>query len=428
MLGNFSKFTNMLLTPPDIQSRRASLVSLHMLSHEQTRWVSVVGARPQFVKLAALCRAIEKHNSTKFPLIQHRIVHTGQHYDSDMTDAFFAELNIPEPAYNLGVHSCCFGQQVGQMLELLEPVITSERPDWLLVYGDTNSTLSGALVGARLGIPVAHVEAGCRSYRASMPEEQNRVLTDHLSRLLLVPTEKAADNLRREGIGIPDDPLHRRIAWVGDTMLDALQASIDTAEQHSTKLQALGLNDREYYLLTLHRAENTVKPEALERVLDALATLSLPLIFPVHPRTRKVLSAATNLQNSSNLRVISPLSYLEMLILEKHAKAILTDSGGVQKEAFYLQVPCVTLREETEWPETIAVGANHLAGTHPERILSALRLPFPDLSACRQPFGVGDASNKTVDEILALSSVSIQLPATSSATWTVGSPGERVTP
>lgn len=368
---------------------------------ETVRWLSVVGARPQFVKLAPFCQAIERHNAAGVgQQIDHSIVHTGQHYDGNMTDCFFEQMRIPQPDFNLEVGSGSPGKQLGSMLERLESVIATDRPTWIIVYGDTNSTLAGAMIAAQLGISLAHIEAGCRSYKPDMPEERNRVLADHLSQLLLVPSDHAAENLSREGIGTPNDPLPRRVVWIGDTMFDALIASLDNAEFHSREtLERFGLKDKEYYLLTLHRANNTESPEILERVLAVLQNLSLPVIFPVHPRTRKLLSGPGT-HNPSSLHLVSPVGYQDMLALEKHAQAILTDSGGVQKEALYVHVPCVTLRQETEWPETVSLGANRLVGTDPDAILSALTLPFPGLDGLPSPFGDGHACENAVEQIL----------------------------
>ncbi len=366
------------------------------------RWVSIVGARPQFIKLAPLCRAIEAHNQAgRVPLIEHRILHTGQHYDREMAELFFVQLRIPEPQYNLEVGSGSHGEQLSRMLERLEPVLVKEKPDWIVVYGDTNSTLAGALLAARMFIPLAHVEAGCRSYNRRIPEEQNRVVTDHLSQLLLAPTQSTVENLWREGIGVPNDPLRRTVAFVGDVMYDALIANLKLAERRVRKnLEEFGLEKDRFYLLTLHRAENTDQPERLQSILDTLETLDLPVLFPVHPRTRKVLSEARISLNNGNIRIVPPLGYLDMLALEKQARKILTDSGGVQKEAFYFKVPCVTLREETEWPETVELGANRITGIDRNKILDAVRAPYPSFQTSASVFGAGKACERVLDELL----------------------------
>lgn len=381
-----------------------------------TTWVSVVGARPQFVKLAPVCRAIEGHNrSGGAPQIQHRIIHTGQHYERELADVFFEHMDIPRPDTNLAVGSGTHATQIARMLERLEPILMAERPAWVMVYGDTNSTLAGALVAARLQLPIAHVEAGCRSADMSMPEEQTRVVADHLSSLLLAPSEEALRNLRREGIGVADDPRKRRTTLVGDVMYDALLQNLDIAAERSAEsLERLRLKSRGYYLLTLHRAENTSDARRLRSLLDAVGSLDSPVLFPVHPRTREVLAAAGASLNGQ-LRPVSPLGYLEMLGIEKHARAILTDSGGVQKEAFFLGVPCVTLRERTEWPETVEAGANRLAGTDAARIRGALENGRARSAWPATAYGSGDASTKIVTELLKGGRVSVPREAASKA-------------
>jgi UDP-GlcNAc3NAcA epimerase len=287
------------------------------------------------------------------------------------------------------------------MLERMEPVLLKERPDWVIVYGDTNSTLAGALLAARLFIPLAHVEAGCRSNNRRIPEEQNRVVTDHLSQLLLAPTQSTVENLWREGIGLPNDPLRRTVAFTGDIMYDALIANLKLAERRvDENLAEFGLEKEKFYLLTLHRAENTDRPRRLRSILRALEALDLPVLFPVHPRTRKALSAAGGSLNNGNIRIVPPIGYLDMLSLEKHARKILTDSGGVQKEAFYLKVPCVTLREETEWPETVEFGANRTTGVDTNKILEAVRAPHPSFERGASIFGAGEARKRILDELL----------------------------
>jgi UDP-GlcNAc3NAcA epimerase len=362
--------------------------------------LSIVGARPQFIKLAPVCRAIEAHNQTSERKIEHTIVHTGQHYDHEMAELFFTQLRVPEPSYNLGVGSGSHAEQLSRVVERLEPVLIKERADWVIIYGDTNSTLGGALTAAKLGMPLAHVEAGCRSYKRSMPEEQNRVVADHLSQMLLAPSSAAVENLRREGIGSADDPLGRRLVLVGDVMYDALLANLPLAETRVANLQALDIQPGQYYLLTLHRAENTENVERLIGILKVLEDLSVPIIFPVHPRTRKALLNAEPPWKNRNIRTMTPVGYLDMLCLEKHAKQILTDSGGVQKEALYLRVPCITLREETEWPETIEVGANRLTGTDAKKIRECIHDSDRSLAAIQMPFGDGKASERVVNELI----------------------------
>lgn len=368
------------------------------------KWVSIVGARPQFVKLAPVCRAIECHNKlAKSPHIEHCIIHTGQHYDHEVAELLFVQMKIPRPNCNLAVGSGPHGVQLARMLARLEPILSGKHPDWVVVYGDTNSTLAGALLSARLKLPLAHVEAGCRSVDAGMPEEQNRIVADHLSRLLLAPSQSAIENLHREGIGVNDDLLGRRAVMVGDVMYDALLQSLDFAEKNADEnLRQHDVESGEYYLLTLHRAENTESPESLCPILEAIGELELPVLFPVHPRTKHLLEASGISLNRA-LRPVAPLGYLEMITLEKHARMILTDSGGVQKEAFYLGVPCITLRERTEWPETVELGANRIAGRTPEVIGQAIRERKEKDWKEFKPYGDGRAAQKIVGELLAAS-------------------------
>lgn len=316
------------------------------------RVISVVGARPQFIKAAVVSRALRETGG-----VQEKLVHTGQHYDANMSSIFFKELEIPTPDRNLEIGSATHGAQTGRMLEAIEGVLLEERPDWLVVYGDTNSTLAGALAAAKLHVPVAHVEAGLRSHNRRMPEEINRVLTDHVSDLLFAPTEAAVANLRREGI--PE----QRICLVGDVMYDAALYYGVKAERESTIAERLGLVDQGYVLATVHRAENTDDPERLQIVFEGLREVSgqVAVVLPLHPRTRAALSREGLLDEVSQcLRVIDPIGYLDMVALEKHACVIATDSGGVQKEAYFHQVPCVTLRDETEWVELVESGWNRL--------------------------------------------------------------------
>lgn len=374
---------------------------------KQVRWLSVVGARPQFIKLAAICRAIDTHNrGQKHPTIEHTIVHTGQHYDHEMAELFFLQLDMPKPRYDLEAGSGSHGAQLARMIERLEPVLNTECPDRVIVYGDTNSTAAGALLASRLGYAVAHVEAGCRSHNWKMPEEQNRVLADHVSQILLAPSQNAVENLRREGIGVEGDPRQRKVAFVGDVMYDILLASLlPVARLTKRNMEGYQLKPKRYYLLTLHRAENTQDPEKLLEILTSLQGLDLPVLFPMHPRTRKVLIERRFSWDKANIKVIAPVGYLDMLALEKSACKILTDSGGVQKEAFYLRVPCITLRDETEWPETVALGANRLTGADRAKIISAVRETGHPFSSTPAPFGNGKASERIVN-ILASEAVS----------------------
>jgi UDP-N-acetylglucosamine 2-epimerase len=341
--------------------------------------VTVVGARPQFVKAALVSEALRQVG------IEELVVHTGQHYDDNMSAVFFSQLRMAPPALNLEVGSGPHGHQTGVMMSRLEPVIAERKPDWVLVYGDTNSTLAGALVAAKLHIPVAHVEAGLRSFNRAMPEEINRIVTDVLAASLLCPTQTAVDHLSREGITAG-------VHLVGDVMLDLLLAALPEASRGRV-LADLDVAPGRYYLATIHRAENTDDPERLHRLMEALEQAPLPVIFPVHPRTRTTLQSSGWTPCAENrLRLIDPVGYLEMVQLEANAHAVLTDSGGVQKEAFFLGRPCVTLRHETEWVETLEGGWNVLAGSDPERILAALGRQ-PEGEARRDAFGDGHAAS-----------------------------------
>jgi len=341
----------------------------------------VIGARPQFIKAAPVCRALRAAGHAEY------LVHTGQHYDYEMSQVFFDELGIPQPDVNLEVGSGPHGWQTGQMLIRLEEVLLAQRPDRVLVYGDTNSTLAGALAAVKLRVPVAHVEAGLRSFNRAMPEEHNRVLTDHIADLLFCPTPTAVDNLRNEGIT-------RGVHLVGDTMYDAVLQFAGVARQRSTILARLGLRPRGYLLATVHRPANTDEPTNLRNILAAFAALAEPVIFPVHPRTRKKieeLGLGAGGEAGTNPRLIEPVGYLDMLMLEQNARLILTDSGGIQKEAYWLGVPCVTLRTETEWVETVAAGWNVVVGADRARIVEAAnRSTWPKKQSLI--FGNGDAA------------------------------------
>lgn len=351
-----------------------------MVPDTRQRVVTIVGARPQFVKAAAVSRVLRG----RFDEV---LIHTGQHYDDRMSAVFFEELGIPEPDVNLGVGSGSHGAQTAAMLAGIERVLLEACPAWALVYGDTNSTLAGALAAAKLHIPVAHVEAGLRSFNRAMPEEINRVLTDHAADLLLCPSETAVANLAREGIT-------RGVALVGDVMADALAQAARMAEGRSDALERLGLKQGGFLLVTVHRAENTDDPIRLRGILAALDALGEPLVFPVHPRTRRVLDAL-GYNPPRHIVLTEPVGYLDMVRLEQAARAILTDSGGVQKEAYWLGVPCVTLRDETEWVETVAAGWNTLAGADSARIVAAVHHLAPPTA--RPPlYGDGQAAERVV--------------------------------
>jgi UDP-GlcNAc3NAcA epimerase len=312
--------------------------------------VTVIGARPQFIKAAAVSNLLRGDSS-----FTEVLVHTGQHYDANMSDVFFQELGIPAPQYHLGIGSGGHGQQTGRMLEQIEQVLLREKPAVVLIYGDTNSTLAGALAAVKLHIPVAHVEAGLRSFNRRMPEEINRVVSDHLSHWLFAPTQAAVDNLAREGLS------GDKVRLVGDVMYDvALQLrNVDS----QPVLRKFGLQPKEYVLATIHRAENTDSSERLHAIVDAMADVAreVAVVLPLHPRTRAALAReGFNDKSLAPLRITEPLGYLDMVALERNARLIATDSGGVQKEAFFCRVPCVTLRDETEWVELVELGWNSL--------------------------------------------------------------------
>jgi UDP-N-acetylglucosamine 2-epimerase len=364
---------------------------------------SVVGARPQFVKLGPMCRAFDALSANR--RVTHRVVHTGQHYDDAMSDAFFRDLEIPTPNVNLGIGSGSHGTQTGQMLGRLEEVFLRERPDLVLVYGDTNSTLAAALAAAKLHIPVAHVEAGLRSFRKDMPEEVNRVLADHVSTLLFCPTDAAVDNLRREGIVTRSDATSAMIdapavLQVGDVMKDAVDQNAKRATARPSVAAKLGIGGADYAVATVHRAENTDDPARLRSIAAALVDLAcnLPVVVPLHPRTRHALATAGIETRSAGVHWVEPLSYLDMLQLVSGAKVVLTDSGGLQKEAYLLGIPCVTLRDETEWVELVEVGWNRLAGADRERIVAAARasLASPPAAGVAGLYGDGHAAERIV--------------------------------
>jgi UDP-N-acetylglucosamine 2-epimerase len=355
--------------------------------------VAVVGARPQFIKAAPISRAVAEHNHMA-PLsscIKEVIVHTGQHYDHNMSQVFFKEMHIPEPHINLGVGSGPHGKQTGEMLIRIEEVLQGEKPDWVLVYGDTNSTLAGALAACKCHIRVAHIEAGLRSFNREMPEEHNRVLTDHCADLLFCPTQTAMDNLAREGIT-------QGVHLVGDTMYDGVLQFAEIARRRSTILRDLGLKPKEYLLATVHRPYNTDNPANLGNILAAFAEIEESVIFPVHPRTRRKIAEFGLLNPKSasrNPKIFDPVGYLDMLVLEQNANMILTDSGGMQKEAYFFGVPCLTLRPETEWVETIEAGWNVLVEANKNMIVDSMaRFQTPD---ARPPFyGDGTAAKECV--------------------------------
>ncbi len=351
------------------------------------RILTVVGNRPQFVKAAAVSRLLREHH-------EEILVHTGQHYDDELSRVFFEELDVPAPDLRLGAGGGSNTEQTARILGLLEGVLSDAAPDFVLVYGDTNSTLAGALAAAQAGVPVGHVEAGMRSFDRTMPEELNRVLTDHASDLLLCSTETAVSNLRREAAaGEPH--------LVGDVMADVSLAFRPIAEGRSTALVDYGLEEGGYLLATAHRPGNVDDPERLERLVELLEALPLPTLVPLHPRTAASLEKAAlrgRLERAPLLRLAPPLGYLDFMKVAMHARAILTDSGGVQKEAYLLGIPCVTLRDNTEWVETVESGWNSLVGLDREAALEAVARPAPDL-ARSELYGGGHAGER-IREVL----------------------------
>nr|WP_319488622.1 UDP-N-acetylglucosamine 2-epimerase (non-hydrolyzing) [uncultured Caproiciproducens sp.] len=347
--------------------------------------VTVVGARPQFVKASVVSAALK-------PVCVEVLVHTGQHYDRNMSDVFFEELSIPKPAYNLGVGSGSHAHQTGEMLMKIEDVVLAEKPDIMLVYGDTNSTLAGALAASKLHIPVAHVEAGLRSYNMRMPEEQNRVLTDHISKWLFCPTQTAEDNLKKEGVTAG-------VSVCGDVMLDSVMHFLRLAQNNPSKtavFDQLGIKPKNYRLATLHRAETTDGGlDAIIAIFKAFEQLPQLVVLPIHPRTRPLAEEAISKCGFRNIKLIDPVGYLEMLLLTSNACQVMTDSGGLQKEAWFMKVPCITLRGETEWVETLKGNWNVLSSLTTEDIFEKAMHTVVDAAAHEQmPFGDGNASQK----------------------------------
>lgn len=344
--------------------------------------VTVVGARPQFIKAAVISRVLKEAYTNN---IKEVIVHTGQHYDNNMSEIFFTEMNIPVPDYNLNIGSGSHGMMTGRMLENVEKVLFEEKPDMLLVYGDTNSTIAGALAASKIHIPVAHIEAGLRSFNMDMPEEQNRILTDHISNLLFCPTDTAVKNLKTEGIT-------ERVYKTGDVMLDA---SLYYRNLHKHLISNL---PESFVLMTIHRAENTDNLRRLKFIIDAVNKLNqFKFILPLHPRTRKIFTE-NNLVLNDHIKLIEPVGYFDMLYLEENCDFIMTDSGGVQKEAFFFKKPCITLRDQTEWVETVEAGWNTLVGADYDTIIEAatnVKYPhfWPDL------YGNGKSGYRIVEII-----------------------------
>lgn len=348
--------------------------------------LTVAGTRPQLVKIAAVSRKLRKE-------FDEVLVNSGQHYDYNMAGVFFEELNIPKPDYDLGVGSGAHGKQTGEMMIKLEDVFDKEQPDVVLVYGDTNSTLAGALVASKRLIPLIHIEAGLRSYNKAMPEEQNRILTDNLSDLLFIPSDVAKQNLSKEGI---TEGIHN----VGDVMMDAVFYNMDLAEEKH-ELEDYELTKGEYILGTIHRAENTNDKEKLTAILESFAKLDKTVYLPLHPRTKKLINEygiSNIVEDSDNIKIVEPISYLEMLLLEKNAYAIVTDSGGVQKEAYFSKVPCLTLRDQTEWTETVELGWNKLINPLTDDLSKELLQIKPGKDIF-DVYGDGNAADKIVSLI-----------------------------
>lgn len=345
--------------------------------------LTVLGARPQFIKAATVSRALAKTGITE------RIVHTGQHFDKNMSDIFFQEMEIPNAHYHLEIHSLGHGAMTGRMLEKVEEVIVQEKPDGVLVYGDTNSTLAGALAAAKLKVPVAHVEAGLRSFNMAMPEEINRILTDRISAVLYCPTATAVNNLKREGFG----KFGCRIEQPGDVMYDAINYYLKKAEKTSTLLSQLSLQGKDFILATLHREENTNNVDHLRSIATALNTIhsSIPVVLPLHPRTRNYL---THHSIPLNVHLIDPVGYFDMLMLLKHCRLVMTDSGGLQKEAYLSGKFCITLREQTEWVELVKAGANTVVGAHAKKIVAAFKKYRNKKIGTKPLYGKGDAAER----------------------------------
>lgn len=339
--------------------------------------LTVLGARPQFIKAAAVSNRLRQNH-------EEILVHTGQHYDNNMSDIFFQELGIPKPNYNLNIGSGNHGYQTGKMIIELEDLYLKENPDIILVYGDTNSTLAGALAASKLLIPIAHIEAGLRSFNKNMPEEQNRILTDHLSKYLFTPTDTAVKNLKNENIT-------NNVYNTGDVMFDAIKLFKEKAIATSSVLEENNIIPNEYILSTIHRAENTNDINRLSNIIDALNESNKTIVLPLHPRTHKFINDY-NLKINDNIKIIKPVGYLDMINLENHAQKIVTDSGGVQKEAYFMKKPCITMRDETEWVETVENGWNVITGSDKEKILNAI-LNFNPTGEQKMVFGLGNAAD-----------------------------------
>jgi UDP-N-acetylglucosamine 2-epimerase len=351
------------------------------------RILTIIGARPQFIKAAPFSNAIRKH-------FHEVIVHTGQHYDGNMSNIFFNEMGIPKPDYNLNVGSGRHGKQTGEMLIKLEEVMLKEKPDYVVVFGDTNSTIAGALAAAKLHIPIGHIEAGLRSFNRKMPEEINRIATDVISSQLFCPTDNAVDLLKNEGI-------KKEVYQCGDIMYDAMLHFLPLSDKKSEIIDELGLKNYKYFLFTMHRPENTGHSERIKSIFKGLEACEKPIIYPVHPRMRKVLESpeiAESIKNVKNLKLIDPIGYLDMIQLEKNASKIITDSGGMQKEAYFVKRPCITIRDESEWVETVDAGYNVIVGVDTELIAEAIK-EFDPVFKKDHLYGNGQSANDIAKKI-----------------------------
>jgi UDP-GlcNAc3NAcA epimerase len=348
--------------------------------------LTVIGARPQFIKAAPVSLAFKERG------VDEVLVHTGQHFDANMSDIFFSELRIPSPCHNLGIGGGSHGQNTGRMIEALEATMKSESPDWILVYGDTDSTLAGAVAAAKLHMPVVHVEAGLRSHNMQMPEEINRRLTDHVSTLLCAPSALAVENLAKESV-------FGEVVLVGDVMYDAALLFAQDDQRSGALLQEIGVSPKQYILATIHRQENTDDRARLVSIIDGLAAAPMPIVLPLHPRTRARLQAF-DLKLPANIRTIQPAGYIDMVMLERNAALIATDSGGVQKEAYFHSVPCVTLRHETEWVELVELGWNTLARPGIDNVASVLAGEFKTGKSDTMPYGDGRAAQKIATTLI----------------------------
>ncbi len=358
----------------------------------------VVGARPNFIKAAPIITAIKKYRK-EYKELTFFLIHTGQHYDENMSDVFFKEMGIPKPDFQLSIGSGNHGKQTGEMIEKIEEILLKEKPDLLVSIGDTNSTLSGALAAAKLHIPIAHVEAGLRLFNKNIPEEVNRLLTDHLSALLFVPTKLGKDNLLKEGMK------NNTVFQYGDIMYDATLQFDKVAEKKSKVLKTLGLKKDEFILVTVHRAENTAHIDQLKTILDSFVEVSAnhKIVMPIHPRTKNLLKEHNLLDHySAHIQVTDPLGYMDMLVMEKNARLIVTDSGGVQKEAFFQQTPCVTLFENTAWVELVDLGWNNIVPPKSTKFITKniMDVLKKKKGKAGSPYGKGNAAELMVERII----------------------------